>query len=37
MKDFNDDIIEKFEQLTETHDEDAARRELRQMHPADIA
>ncbi|MDE6272139.1 MAG: magnesium transporter [Muribaculaceae bacterium] len=33
----NEDNIEKIEDLIENHDEEGARREMRELHPADIA
>ncbi len=37
MKEINEDNIEKIEDLIENHDEEGARREMRELHPADIA
>ncbi len=37
MKEINEENIEKIENLAEHHDEDGARREMRELHPADIA
>lgn len=37
MKEFDEDFLEKIKHIIEDHDEDAARRELEEMHPADIA
>lgn len=37
MKEINEENIEKIENLAEIHDEEGARRELRELHPADIA
>lgn len=37
MKEFDEDFLEKIKQIIEAHDDVAARRELGEMHPADIA
>ncbi len=37
MKEFDEDFLEKIKKIIEAHDEAAARRELEEMHPADIA
>lgn len=37
MKEFDEDFLEKIKHIIEDHDEAAARRELEEMHPADIA
>lgn len=37
MKEFDEDFLEKIKHIIEDHDEAAARRELDEMHPADIA
>lgn len=37
MKDFTDQDIQRIEQAIETRDQEAARREIRELHPADIA
>lgn len=37
MKEFDEDFLEKIKGIIETRDEAAARRELEEMHPADIA
>ncbi|MBD5369748.1 MAG: magnesium transporter [Bacteroides sp.] len=37
MKEINDESIELIERLAEEHDDHAARREIRELHPADIA
>ena len=37
MKEITDENIELLEHLAEEHDEGAARREIRDLHPADIA
>ena len=37
MKEFDEDFLEKIKKIIEAHDDDAARRELEEMHPADIA
>ncbi len=37
MKEFDEDFLEKIKNIIEAHDEAAARRELEEMHPADIA
>ncbi len=37
MKEINEDNIEKIEDLAEHHDDAGARREMRELHPADIA
>ncbi|MDE5978681.1 MAG: magnesium transporter [Muribaculaceae bacterium] len=37
MKEFDEDFLEKIKQIIEARDEAAARRELEEMHPADIA
>ncbi len=37
MKEFDEDFLEKIKKIIEAHDEAAARLELEEMHPADIA
>lgn len=37
MKEFDEDFLEKIKKIIEARDEAAARRELEEMHPADIA
>lgn len=37
MKEINEDYVDKIESLADAHNEEEARRELREMHPADIA
>lgn len=37
MKEFNEEYIEKLKEIIERHDEESARKELADMHPADIA
>ena len=37
MKEITDENIDLLENLVDNHDEDAARREIRDLHPADIA
>lgn len=37
MKEFDEDFLEKIKHIIEDHDEAGARRELEEMHPADIA
>ncbi len=37
MKEINEENIDKIELLADNHDEEGARRELRELHPADIA
>lgn len=37
MKEFDEDFLENIKKIIEAHDDDAARRELEEMHPADIA
>ena len=37
MKEFTEDYIEKIRDIIANHDEEAARRELADLHPADIA
>ena len=37
MKEFDEDFLEKIKKIIEARDDDAARRELEEMHPADIA
>lgn len=37
MKDFNDTDIDRLEELIDNHSEEEARREINELHPADIA
>lgn len=37
MKEFSEDYLENIKNIIENHDQDAAERELHEMHPADIA
>ncbi|MDE6825195.1 MAG: magnesium transporter [Paramuribaculum sp.] len=37
MNDFNDEYIDRIRKIVEAHDDEAARRELSELHPADIA
>ena len=37
MKEFTEEYIDKLKGLIERHDNDALRKELAEMHPADIA
>ena len=37
MNDFNDEYIDRIRKIVEVHDDEAARRELSELHPADIA
>ena len=37
MKEFTPEYLENIKNIVATHDEEAARRELADMHPADIA
>ncbi|MDE6283653.1 MAG: magnesium transporter [Muribaculaceae bacterium] len=37
MKEFDEDFLDRINSIIESHDDDAARRELDEMHPADIA
>ena len=37
MNDFNDEYIDRIRKIVEAHDDEAARRELSELHPTDIA